>query len=251
MASKYLSHFGRLTFPGVQCVTRRQANNNSDPAQTGPSFQAEVPELNGVAGQNVAHTFRAQTTYCLQMVQWSCRCPIGWGKCYHSESSSQILKIIDRIWESHPDSCPSFLAYNDACNLLRHSINQDANSPWIYYTKLIVDIWHYIGHQTNDILCYVWCNPALTNGSQPDLISVCVDDNGRTHTTRTFNTETAKQLNAWLNSYETQLRQMSDVDYNFSVHVLMLLYKQLVDRRVEKKKEGLSEEFWDMVESTD
>ncbi|KAJ6521730.1 hypothetical protein B0H19DRAFT_973852 [Mycena capillaripes] len=245
---KYLNRFSRLSFPGVQRVIRRQAANGT---QTGPSLHSQLPELDGTPGENIIHTFRARTTYCLQTVQWSCGCPIGWGKCYRSESSSQVVKIIDRIWESHPDSRPSFLAYDDACNLLRHIVTQDPNSPWIHVTKLIVDAWHYIGHQASDILCRIWCNPAPTNGSQPDLISVIVDDNGRTHTTRAFNTQTAEQLNAWLNGYEAQLRQMSDINYDFSVHVLMLLYKELVDRRVEKKNEGLSEEFWDMVESTD
>jgi hypothetical protein len=239
---KYLRRFGRLSFPGVQRVIREG---------TGPSIQSELPELNGVAGDNVVHTFRAGTTYCLQTVQWSCGCPIGWGKCYRSESSSQVLKIINKIWEFHPNSRPSFLAYDDACNLLRHIVTQNPDSPWIQATKFIVDAWHYIGHQAADILCRLWCNPAPTNGSQPDLISVSVDDTGRTHTTRAFNTETAEQLNAWLNGYEAQLRQMSNINYDFSVHVLMLLYKELIDRRVEKKDEGLSEVFWEMVDSTD
>ncbi|KAJ7815841.1 hypothetical protein B0H13DRAFT_1663817, partial [Mycena leptocephala] len=71
----------------------------------------------------------------------------------------------------------------------------------------------------------------------------------RTHTTRAFNTETAEQLNSWLNGYEAQLRQMSNINYDFSVHVLMLLYKELVDKRVEKE-EGLNDEFWELVDST-
>ncbi|KAJ7777716.1 hypothetical protein DFH07DRAFT_976931 [Mycena maculata] len=223
---KYLNRFTRLSFPGVQRVIRRQAAANEN-----SSVEASI--------------------HCLQTVQWSCGCPIGWGKCYRSESSPQVLKIIDNIWESHPDSRPSFLAYNDACNLLRHIATQDPNSPWITSTKLIVDAWHYIGHRATDLLCRIWCNPAPTNGSQPDLITVSVDNNGRTHTTRAFNTETAEQLNAWLNGYEAQLRQMSDVNYDFSVHVLMMLYKELVEKRVEKKEDGLTEEFWDIVEGTD
>ncbi|KAJ6587701.1 hypothetical protein B0H10DRAFT_1961359 [Mycena sp. CBHHK59/15] len=68
---------------------------------------------------------------------------------------------------------------------------------------------------------------APTNGSLPDLISVKVDNNGLTHTTQAFNTETAEQLNAWLNGFKAQLCQMSDINYKFSVHVLMLLYKEL------------------------
>ncbi|KAJ6464300.1 hypothetical protein C8R47DRAFT_1237731 [Mycena vitilis] len=249
---KYQNRFGRLNFPGVQRVMRRQADQAAANApQNGPSFHAELPELNGIAGENVVHTFRARSIHCLQTVQWSCGCPIGWGKCYRSESSSQVLKIINRIWEDYPDSRPSFLAYDDTCNLLRHIVTQDPNSLWIKSTKLIIDAWHYIGHQAADVLCRVWCNPAPTNGSQPDLISISVDDNGRTHTTRAFNTETAEQLNAWLNGYEAQLRQMSNVNYDFSVHVLMLLYKELVKRRVEKQTEGLDEQFWEMVDSVD
>ncbi|KAJ7168270.1 hypothetical protein C8R43DRAFT_1158379 [Mycena crocata] len=246
--SKYLNRFSRQSFPGVQRVIRRQ--NEATGSQTGPALHAELPELGGVAGKDIVHTFRAGTTYCLQTFQWACGCPIGWGKCYTGEGSSQVLQIMDDIWEADPDSRPSFLAYDDACNLFRHIVTQNPNSPWIQSTKFIVDAWHYIGHSAADILCRLWCNPAPTNGSQPDLISVRVDDNGQTHTTRAFNTETAEQLNAWLNGYEAQLRQMTDINYDFCVHVLMLLYKESVESRVAKKDEGLTEEFWGKVNST-
>ncbi|KAJ6513218.1 hypothetical protein C8R45DRAFT_338553 [Mycena sanguinolenta] len=245
--AKYLNRFSRMSFPGVQRVIREQHQSIG----AGPTLHSELPELNGTPGNEVAHTFRARTTYCLQTVQWACGCPIGWGKCYNSESSSQVLGIIGRIWASHPDSKPSFLAYDDACNLLRHIVTQDSNNPWLRSTTFIVDAWHYIGHLAADELCRIWCNPAPTNGSQPDLIAVHVDDNGRQHTTRAFNTETAEQLNSWLNGFEAQLRQMSDTNYDFCVHVLMLLYKESVEEKVVKKKAFLTEEFWDNVQSID
>lgn len=75
-----------------------------------------------------------------------------------------------------------------------------------------------------------------------------VDANGRTHTTRAFNTETAEQLNAWLNGFEAQLRQMSATNFDFCVHVLMLLYKETVEGRILKKERTLLDEFWDAVE---
>ncbi|KAJ7848261.1 hypothetical protein B0H14DRAFT_3673455 [Mycena olivaceomarginata] len=145
-------------------------------------------------------------------------------------------------------SCGFFIAYDDACNLLRHVVTQDANSPWIRTTKFIVDAWHYIDHRATDVLCRLWCNPAPTNGSQPDLVLVDVDENGCTHTTRAFNTETAEQLNAWLNGFEAQLRQMSATNYDFCVHVLMFLYKEMVEERILKKQRTLSDEFWGAVE---
>ncbi|KAJ7658550.1 hypothetical protein B0H17DRAFT_1163241 [Mycena rosella] len=240
---------GALTF---QRVIRKQLGGQSrfDAPQTepgdGPSLRPTFPPLNGVPGAEISHTFRARTTYCLQTIQWACGCPIRWGKCYTSESSSQVLSFINRVWENHADSKPSFIAYDDACNLLGHIVTQDPHSHWIRTTKFIVDSWHYIGHQATDVLCRLWCNPAPTNGSQPDLVTVEVDDSGRTHTTRAFNTETAEQLNAWMGGFEAQLRQMSATNYDFCVHVIMLLYKEKVDRRVIEKDTGLSDEFWDV-----
>ncbi|KAJ7269158.1 hypothetical protein C8J57DRAFT_1509364 [Mycena rebaudengoi] len=140
---------------------------------------------------------------------------------------------------------------DDVYNILHHTVTQDLSSSWLSSTKFIVDAWHYIRHRAGDVLCRVWCNPAPTNGSQPDLISVHVDENGRTHTTRAFNTERAEQLNAWLTGSEAQLHQMSDTNYNFVVHVLMLLYKDLVEKRVAKKDEELPADFWEKAEGTD
>ncbi|KAJ7870641.1 hypothetical protein B0H14DRAFT_3573844 [Mycena olivaceomarginata] len=234
---KYLNRFPRMSFPGVQRVIRRQLggesrfDGQSETEGGGPSLRAELPDLNGVAGAQVSHTFRAGTTYCLQTIQWSC-------------GSSQILAFLNRTWEHHPNSKPSFIAYDDACNLLRHVVTQDANSPWIRITKFIVDAWHYIDHRATDVLCRLWCNPAPTDGSQPDLVLVDVDENGCTHTTRAFNTETAEQLNVWLNGFEAQLRQMSATNYDFCVHVLMFLYKEMVEERILKKQRTLSDEFW-------
>jgi hypothetical protein len=113
-----------------------------------------------------------------------------------------------QIWEAHPNSKPSFIAYNDACDLLCHIITQNPDDPWLTSTKFIVDAWHYIGHRATDIFCRLWCNPAPKNGSQPDLILGEQDVNCVNHQTWAFNTETAEQLNSWLNGFESQLRHV-------------------------------------------
>jgi hypothetical protein len=172
----------------------------------------------------------------------------GWGKCYNSESSPQVLAFLNRLWNSYPDSRPSFIAYDDACDLLRHIATQDINSTWLLTTKFIVDAWHYIGHNASDALCRLWCNPTPANGSQPDLIRVVVDDNGVAHLTRAFNTETAEQLNAWINPFESQLRQMSDINFDLFIHALMMLYTEMVEERTEKEGNELSDEFWEIVQ---
>ncbi|KAJ6540261.1 hypothetical protein B0H10DRAFT_1825228 [Mycena sp. CBHHK59/15] len=71
-----------------------------------------------------------------------------------------------------------FIAYDDACDLLRHIVTQNPNDPWLATTKFIVDRWHYVGHRATDILCHLWCNPAPANGSQRDIVCVKEDDNG-------------------------------------------------------------------------
>ncbi|KAJ7347200.1 hypothetical protein DFH08DRAFT_1001888, partial [Mycena albidolilacea] len=240
---QYNNRFSRLSFPGVQRVIRRQ-QTAADNGGVIPALRVELGPLGDTPGDQVAHTFRAKSIYCLQTVQWACGFPIGWGKCYRSESPPQVLAILDRIWLDHPQSKPSFVAYDDACSLLRHIVTQDPHSAWLRTTKFVVDAWHYIGHRTTDILCRLWCNPAPTNGSQPDLILVEEDANGTKHQTRAFNTETAEQLNSWLNGLESQLRQMSDVNYDFFIHVLMMIYAERVKKQVDTKDLGLSDEFW-------
>jgi hypothetical protein len=37
---------------------------------------------------------------------------------------------------------------------------------------------------------------------------------------------------------------MSAVNYDFTVHALMLVYKEVVEERIDRKELGLPEEFW-------
>ncbi|KAF7342664.1 hypothetical protein MSAN_02023800 [Mycena sanguinolenta] len=240
---QYKNRFTRLSFPGVQRVIRRQQERGTA-NPSAPTLHVELNPLGDLPGNEVVHTFKAGSTYCLQTIQWACGHPIGWGKCYRSESSSQVLSIINRIWADYPAAKPGFIAYDDACSLLRHIVTQDSHDPWLQSTKFVVDAWHYIGHLATDALCRLWCNPQPTNGSQPDLIRVELDINGTAHQTRAFNTETAEQLNSWLNGFESQLRHMSATNYDFFIHALMMLYAERIEKRVEEKNLGLTEEFW-------
>ncbi|KAJ7856916.1 hypothetical protein B0H13DRAFT_2357182 [Mycena leptocephala] len=149
---------------------RAMRRQQEDASGSGPELRVELPALGDTPDEQVAHTFKAKTIYCLQ---WACGCPVGWGNDY-------------------PQSKPSFIAYDDACSLLRHIVTQNPNSPWIATTEFIVDAWHYIGHRATDILCRLWCNPAPLNGSQLDLIIIQEDGNGIRHQTRAFNTATAE-----------------------------------------------------------
>ncbi|KAJ6505036.1 hypothetical protein C8R45DRAFT_1060321 [Mycena sanguinolenta] len=226
---QYTARFLRLTFPGVRRVIRQQQGlaDNQNAHGHGPTLRVSPPAL-------------GQYTYCLQTVQLACGYPVGWGKCYRSESSRQVVAILNCIWENHPNSRPSFVAYDDAYNLLRHII-QNRNDPWISSTKFIVDA-RWSPRDRYVVPC--GCNPAPKNGSQPDLVLVEQDANGVQHQTRAFNTETAEQLNSWLNGFESQLRHMSDVNDDFFVHVLMMIYAERVEKKVTQRQLELSDDFW-------
>ena len=254
--AKYIARFRRLTYPGVRRVLRRQEANSPvggrQAATDRPtlSIHSNLPMLGQTPGDEVVHTFNAKKIYCLQTVQWACGVPIGWGKCYRSESMPQVLKILDNIWEGAPlTERPGFIAYDDACGLLRHIVTQDALSSWLSSTKFIVNAWHYIGHQAADVLCRTWCNPAPENGTQPDLIRVEQDEREVPHVTRAFNTETAEQFNSWLRGFEALLTQMTATNYDFVVHVLMLLYTEITETRIRKQGQELTNKFWDEVEA--
>lgn len=244
--ASYQARFARLSFPGIQRVIRN-ANATSNEPSHAPSatLGIQLPQLGDIPGQEVMHTFRARSIYCLETIQWACGTPIGWGKCYNGESLPEVLGILNRIWsEGREPERPSFVAYDKSCDLLRHIVTQNGGDSWLHSTKFIVDAWHYIGHRATDALCRFWCNPSPSNGSQPDLVLGQVDSNGNVQTSRAFNTETAEQFNAWLQGFESQVRQMSDVSYDFFIHTLMMAYKELVDTRVKKKGKELNEEFW-------
>jgi hypothetical protein len=167
---KWMNCFKWLSYLGVQQVICCQntdteelldvnvnvnagGNGNHGGNANVPALCVQLPMLQNIPGHNVVHTFHAGITYCIQTIQWACKTPIGWGKCCKSESSPQVLAILDTIWADHPQAKPSFIAYDDACDLLRHIIMQDPNSSWLQTTKFIVDAWHYIGHKATNILC--------------------------------------------------------------------------------------------------
>ncbi|KAJ6506633.1 hypothetical protein C8R45DRAFT_1050921 [Mycena sanguinolenta] len=247
---QYDARFHRLSFKGVQRVIRRQhdtADSGALHGTHGPSLNIQLQSLGETPGTQVVHTFKARRIYCVETIQWACGVPIAWGKCYKSESTPQVLSLINKIWADSVDLRPGFIVYDKACDLLRHIVTQNSDDLWIKTTKFIFDAFHYINHRSTDVLCRTRCNPAPMDGSQPDLVLTEFDDTGVVHQTRAFNTETAEQFNSWLDGFESQLQQMTDVNFDFFVHVLMLIYGEMAEKRIRSKGKELTEEFWDEV----
>lgn len=244
--SDYEHRFSRIHYEGVARILRRAEEArlalSSEEQSTGfvsiPVHPHVASPLNDQeSGTRVSHMFRANTTYCVQTIQRACGFPVAWGKMYRSESHSQVLKFLNKVFP--PSYRPSFIGYDNACSLLGHIFSGAAldNRNWIKTTRFIVDGFHYITHRANDVLCRIHCNPAPADGSQPDLVVLKKDSNGQTHSTRAFNLETAEQFNSWVNPFEGPMEQMTNIRFDFQFHVLMLIYKERVEKRIQQKKD--------------
>ncbi|KZV97169.1 hypothetical protein EXIGLDRAFT_608346, partial [Exidia glandulosa HHB12029] len=245
----YQRRFGRLNFAGVQRVIRQQVQA-ADEGNPGLQLRARLPDVDGLEGNLVVHTFRPRMTYCIQTIQWACGYPIAWAKLYDSESTGNVARFLFDVWDLQiaavlppppppppPPPKPSFIAYDKACGLLAHLQTSHPLSPWITATRFIVNPWHYIGHRADDDLCRTLCNPAPADGSQPDLVLDRPGPNGTVLRTRAFNMETAEQFNSWLDRYKSLLEQMSATSYSFVVHTLFFLYAKDVTRRISQREE--------------
>lgn len=168
-----------MTFEGVQRVIRQQVRA-AEEGEPGVQLRPQLPDIDRRPGNEVEHVFRPRAVYCIETLQWACGYPIVWTKFYKSESTRDVYKFLNDVWDD-PSTYPSFVAYDKACALLSHLQTSHADSLWFQSTRFIVDTWHYIGHSAEDILCRTFCNPAPADGSQPDLILERADVNSVLH----------------------------------------------------------------------
>lgn len=71
------------------------------------------------------------------------------------------------------------------------------------------------------------------------------DENGDKHSSQAFKTEIAEQMNARLDRFKSLLSQMSNVSFNFYMHVLLMLYNERIKRRIGENEHELAADFWD------
>jgi hypothetical protein len=61
------------------------------------------------------------------------------------------------------------------------------------------------------------------------------DAQGNVHSIHAFNTETAEQFNSWMDGYEAQLCQMTDVNFDFFIHSVLLFHKEVFEEKMAEK----------------
>ena len=113
-------------------------------------------------------------------------------------------------------------------------IDQTIWNEWKSTTCFIVDSYHYTNHHATDEICHTWCNPALQDGSAPNLVGDRIDKNGNTVKVQEFNTEACEQLNAWLGGYESILKYMTFENFNWFLHVMIFYHVKHVLAKIKK-----------------
>ncbi|KAF8990321.1 hypothetical protein BDQ17DRAFT_1393155 [Cyathus striatus] len=150
--------------------------------------------------------FSPNRYYCVETVCAPCGVVIAWKKFVKSESTANIMELLDMIYPT-PDSCPAYICIDKACLVLHSVLKNILYRPWLLNSRFVVDGYHYTNHKADDDLCCTFCNPAPSDGSAPNLVIIEHDWNGQPYYKRAFNTQACEQLNSWLGGFESILNE--------------------------------------------
>jgi hypothetical protein len=134
------------------------------------------------------HFFSPARSYCVETVVAPCGVVIAWTKFDKSESPTNILNYLEKIYPT-PESRLAYICIDKACVVLRTAIANGSWEEWKKTTRFIVDSYHYNNHKATDALCAKFCNPAPLDGSAPNLVQFATDKHGVLQMQRAFNTQ--------------------------------------------------------------
>ncbi len=174
-----------------------------------------VPDL---PQERLRHSWHYRKLHCIETITHPCGRPIAWSKFYVSESPTNIINMLTELYPDHA-SRPSFIVIDKACHVLATLSANGAADDWFQTSRFIVDSFHF-KHHRNEPRCQEFCNPAPTNGSQPNLVHPVQIPNGQVCYRQAFNTEAAEQLNVWLHKYSGQLSHMHPYHHDFLLQVM-------------------------------
>ena len=183
--------------------------------------------------QGPAHYFGPARYYCVETICAPCGVVKAWTKFDKSESPTKILDFIARVYPD-PDSQPSYICIDKACQVLRTAVANGAWQEFFQISRIIVDSYHYINHRITDWLCRKWCNPGPLDGSAPNLVKLAYDKDGNPYLQRAFNTQACEQFNSWLGGYQSILKRMTPSNFNWLIHTMLVYHTKQV-----LKKQGL------------
>lgn len=187
---KHVTTHSRANLAGFRRVLRR--NINEPAMEWQPNIQqAHVQPHDEAVNEDLdtrKHYFTPSRFYCVETICAPCGVVIAWTKFHRSESPSNILKFLERVYPTQ-ETRPSYVCIDKACLLVASAISQGKWDAWQQTTRMIVDSYHYINHKASDYLCSTWCNPAPDDGSAPNLVVLGYGNDGTPYAKRAFNTQ--------------------------------------------------------------
>ncbi len=121
--------------------------------------------------------FISNQFYCVETICAPCGVVIAWTKFAAAESQTNILNWLTDVYPTI-ESWPSFICIDKACLVMKTAVTNKYWDIWKQTSHFIVDTYHYTNHKATDSMCREWCNPAPIDGSQPNLVGECIDENG-------------------------------------------------------------------------
>src|SRR4029077_9798924 len=86
--------------------------------------------------------FTPNRFYCVETICAPCGVVIAWTKFAKSESPTNILNWLPKVYPSL-ESCPSFFCIDKACLLMKTAFNNGSWQEWKKTSRFIVDVYHY------------------------------------------------------------------------------------------------------------
>ncbi|KZT60570.1 hypothetical protein CALCODRAFT_416579, partial [Calocera cornea HHB12733] len=139
-----------------------------------------------------------------QLIVRPCGVILSRGTFYGAEALSSVADFLMSVFPSRK-SLPDVVFYDNNCQLHRYIADRPKLRHHFQDTALVVDIFHYkTKHSIADEYCGRHCNALV----YPELF----DEEKKTWT---FNSSACEQTNAWINNYQSIVREMLPVRYEF------------------------------------
>lgn len=192
----------------------------------------------------VQHYWQARHIKVVEIAVAACGVPLTHTKFPFDEGENNIADFMSASWPAgRPDRRPTYLVIDKGCKVMatlnaRNELLPQAGG-WMRTTNIKVDTWHYNGHAV-DNLCVTWCNP--NDEHDPNLVQAPTqypatrraNAEGHGHRAqarraartadrlqRSFNTEAAEHLNAFLLPFSATLKKMKPDNHDIFLCIVL------------------------------
>ncbi|KZP05861.1 hypothetical protein FIBSPDRAFT_765317 [Athelia psychrophila] len=169
----------------------------------------------------VEHYWQARHIKVVEISVAACGVPLTHTKFPFDEGENNIADFMSASWPAdHPELRPTYLGIDKGCKVMAtlntrgELLQQDGG--WMKTTNIKVDTWHFNGHGV-DALCVEHCNP----NDEHDLNLARRAAQSADRLQRSFNTEAAEHLNAFLLPFSATLKRMKPENHDIFLCIVL------------------------------